>query len=92
MDPLNHLPMEIRLEILLSVRAKESMAALIRASPALLRLYLSVKSRILRNLVATDLDDELVQHAVAIVQFPDSTRVGKEHLAAWNERQLPNPL
>ncbi|KAG7432484.1 hypothetical protein Forpi1262_v006903 [Fusarium oxysporum f. sp. raphani] len=46
----------------------------------------------MRNLVAADLDHELVQHAVAIVQFPDGNRVAKEHLAAWNNRELPNPL
>ncbi|KAF5533446.1 hypothetical protein FMEXI_11828 [Fusarium mexicanum] len=92
MDPFNELPMEIRLEILLSIRTKESMAALICASPTLLRLYLSVKAEILRNLVAADLDDELIQHAVAIVEFPDRTQFRKAHLAAWNERQLPNPL
>ncbi|KAF5644471.1 hypothetical protein F52700_2470 [Fusarium sp. NRRL 52700] len=92
MDPFNNLPMEIRLEILLFVPTKESMAALICASPTLLRLYLSVKSKILRSLVAADLDDELIQHAVAIVQFPDRSQFRKAHLATWNERQLPNPL
>lgn len=84
--------MEIRLEIILSVRTKESMAALIRASPALLQPWLAVKTKVLRTMVAADLDDELMQHAVAIVQFPERPRAAKEHLAAWNERQLPNPL
>ncbi|KAF5663334.1 hypothetical protein FDENT_13162 [Fusarium denticulatum] len=92
MDPFNKLPIEMRLEILLSIRTKEPMAALIRASPALFRLYRSVKAKILRNLVAADLDDELVQHAVAVVQFPNRLQFRKAHLAAWNERQQPNPL
>ncbi|KAF5623666.1 hypothetical protein F25303_11770 [Fusarium sp. NRRL 25303] len=39
MDPFDHLPIEIRLKVLLAVRAKESMATLIRASPTLFRLY-----------------------------------------------------
>ncbi|KAG5797228.1 hypothetical protein H9Q69_003697 [Fusarium xylarioides] len=92
MDPFNDLPAEMRLEVLLSVRFKESINSLIRASPTLFQSYVSFKAQILPSLVAADLDDELVQHAVAIVQFPKSMRVGKEHLAAWDNRQLPNPF
>ncbi|KAF5700430.1 hypothetical protein FMUND_14342 [Fusarium mundagurra] len=82
----------MRLEVLLSVRYKESINSLIRASPTLFQSYISFKAQILPSLVAADLDDELVQHAVAIVQFPKSMTVGKEHLAAWDNRQLPNPF
>ncbi|KAF4958522.1 hypothetical protein FGADI_2322 [Fusarium gaditjirri] len=92
MDPFDRIPMEIRLEILFAVRTKESMRALIRASPALFRPYLSVKTRIMRSLVAVDLDDEFTQHAVAIVQFPARNRLARNHLADWHNRQLPNPL
>ncbi|KAG5821613.1 hypothetical protein H9Q74_000058 [Fusarium xylarioides] len=92
MDPFNHLPMEMRLEIFLCVRAKESAAALICASPALLRSFVSFKVQILTSLIAADLDDELIHHAVAIVEYPERNRFAKQHLAAWHNRQLPNPL
>ncbi|KAF9769123.1 hypothetical protein IL306_013515 [Fusarium sp. DS 682] len=99
MDPFNGLPVEMQREILLSVLSKESMNSLIRASPTLFQSYIPIKTRITRNILAADLDDEMVQHAVAIIQFPlvrGSLSAARhpvaKHLTAWHNRQLPNPL
>ncbi|KAI0870651.1 hypothetical protein GGS24DRAFT_474462 [Hypoxylon argillaceum] len=72
MDPFNELPPELRLEILIATNSKRSILQLIRASPTMLRQYVSFKEFIECKLfdVDAEFDDDMLNDAIAIIQFP----------------------
>ncbi|KAI1120676.1 hypothetical protein F5Y10DRAFT_289449 [Nemania abortiva] len=99
MDPFDVLPAELRLEILLFTRSKHSIKQLIQASPTMLYLYMENKQYVDRKMLVTeaDLDDDMVQDAVAIILFPPRISAGHSvthynHWASWYNRGFPNPL
>ncbi|PCD30402.1 hypothetical protein AU210_010084 [Fusarium oxysporum f. sp. radicis-cucumerinum] len=99
MDPFNALPPEIRLKILFSIASKFSLSSVIRASPTMLQQYRQRRTQIRQNLIATDFDEEMVQDALAIIQFP-SQRVQSayklhlvhSHLQRWLDKDFSSPL
>ncbi|KAF5576185.1 hypothetical protein FPCIR_12753 [Fusarium pseudocircinatum] len=74
MDPFNSLPPEIRLKVLFSITSKFSLSSIIRASPTMLQQYRMRRNRIRLNLISIDFDEEMVQNALAIIQFPTDRR------------------
>ncbi|KAG5783931.1 hypothetical protein H9Q73_002431 [Fusarium xylarioides] len=69
MDPFNSLPPEVRLQVLISLPSKFSLSSIIRASPTMLQQYLERRTHIRQSLIANDLDEEMMQDALAIIQF-----------------------
>ncbi|KAK5629069.1 hypothetical protein RRF57_004784 [Xylaria bambusicola] len=72
MDPFDKLPAEPCLEILIATCSKRTIKQLMQASPVMLRQFVAHKEYINRKLVVTeaDLDDDMVQDAIAIILFP----------------------
>ncbi|KAK6835938.1 hypothetical protein PG987_006433 [Apiospora arundinis] len=66
MDPFQNLPAELRVMILAHIRSKR----IIQASPTMLRQYMESKVSIASKWLASDLDEEMVQDAMAIIHFP----------------------
>ncbi|KZL84238.1 hypothetical protein CI238_09927 [Colletotrichum incanum] len=98
MDPFNKLPAELRVEIIVSIRSRRTIVQLIQASPVMLGQYLKSKGYITRTLLASDLDDEMIQDAMAIILFPSQCTTGhfatlaRRHCQSWAAQQLRNPL
>ncbi|KAK8108983.1 hypothetical protein PG984_014784 [Apiospora sp. TS-2023a] len=100
MDFFQRLPPELRLVILEHIRSKRAILQLIQASPAMLEQYVTSKESIMRAQLAFDLDEEMVQDAMAIILFPSrmypvnhSAGLVQGHLfASWASKRLPNPL
>lgn len=79
MDPFNNLPAELRLEILIATRSKRSIKQLIQASPTMLGQYMAYKEYIDRKLLVADLDNDMVQDAMAIILFPPRNNPGHHY-------------
>ncbi|KAF5600405.1 hypothetical protein FPANT_2420 [Fusarium pseudoanthophilum] len=99
MDPFNSLPPEIRLKILFSITSKFSLASITRASPTMLRQYQTQRNKIRLNIISIDLDEEMVQDALAIIQFPRERGVQehkllhvRDHLKRWVDKNFVSPL
>ncbi|KAK8057349.1 hypothetical protein PG996_011286 [Apiospora saccharicola] len=100
MDFFQCLLPELRLVILEQIRSKRVVLQLIQASPAMLKQYIASKESITRAQLASDLDEEMVQDAMAIILFPSrmypvnpSAGLVQGHLfASWASKRLPNPL
>ncbi|RBQ80147.1 hypothetical protein FVER14953_06612 [Fusarium verticillioides] len=99
MDPFNSLPPEIRLKVLFSITSKFSLSSIIQASPTMLRQYQTQRNKIRLNIISLDLDEEMVQDALAIIQFPRERgtqqhqllRV-RDHLKRWVDKNFVSPL
>ncbi|KAH7309797.1 hypothetical protein B0I35DRAFT_453419 [Stachybotrys elegans] len=98
MDPFELLAPELRLRILVHLRSPRRISQLMQASPAMLQQYCASRLYIKRRIMARDMDDEMVQDAVAILQFPSwefsdaYLSTAHDHMALWANQQLPNPL
>ncbi|KAL6416091.1 hypothetical protein AUP68_00303 [Ilyonectria robusta] len=100
MDPFNKLPAEIRLNICvwLRLRSKRAILPLIKASPTMLQQYITSKVYITKTSLAFDLDDEMIQDAARIIQFPSwettivSSKIPSSCRLSWTAEQLPNPF
>ncbi|KAF5242896.1 hypothetical protein FANTH_8481 [Fusarium anthophilum] len=100
-DPFIRLPPELRNNVLVSTGCKSSILRIIQASPVLLQQYLAHKKSILRQVLAAEFDAEMIQYAMAILLFPNRRtcadkhqrkQLGRAHLRAWSESQLPDPF
>ncbi|CZR40733.1 uncharacterized protein FPRO_10321 [Fusarium proliferatum ET1] len=98
MDPFNSLPPEIRLKILLLITSKFSISSIIRASPTMLQQYFERRKDIRKSLIAADFDEEMMQDAIAIIEFPrpggqrQNLRLVRDHLKRWLDKDLASPL
>ncbi|CCF35833.1 hypothetical protein CH063_07533, partial [Colletotrichum higginsianum] len=98
MDSFNKLPAELRQGILIQTFCRRTISQLIHASPVMLQQYIASKEYITRALLASELDDSMVQDAMAIILFPpqptygDLTTQGLHHCQSWAAQQLQNPL
>ncbi|KAM5346300.1 hypothetical protein ACJ41O_009305 [Fusarium nematophilum] len=98
MDPFNKLPPELRLPIIIQLRSRRSISRLIQASPAMLEQYVTSKTYIMKKLLATDLDEDMMQDAMAIILFPwrntssNYSSLARTHLGSWAAHKLPNPI
>ncbi|KAG5762698.1 hypothetical protein H9Q72_009209 [Fusarium xylarioides] len=99
MDPFNSLPPEVRLQVLISLPSKFSLSSIIRASPTMLQQYLERRTHIRQSLIANDLDEEMMQDALAIIQFLPTRgvpsiniRVVRRHLQRWLDKDFVSPL
>ncbi|KAI1045009.1 hypothetical protein LB505_013340 [Fusarium chuoi] len=98
MDPFNTIPAELRLQIFLYLQSKTTISSLIQASPIMLVQYLGYKSTIVRTLLESDFDDQMIQDAMGIILFPSlrearsSVTLVYAHLRSWKAFKLPNPL
>ncbi|KAI0117752.1 hypothetical protein GGR51DRAFT_266285 [Nemania sp. FL0031] len=100
MDPFHNLPPELRLRILIDTRSRRSIQQLIQASPTMLGQYMAYKEHIDWNTVTeANLDDDMVQDAMAIILFPPRNNAGlvesvpqRHHFSEWSNRRFPNPL
>ncbi|KAF5643552.1 uncharacterized protein FTJAE_3352 [Fusarium tjaetaba] len=98
MDPFTRLPAELRLQIFLHLLSKATISSLIQASPTMLEQYLGYKSIIIRHLLERDLDDQMIQDAMAIILYPSLRKARKSklcfdaHLLHWECHKLRNPL
>ncbi|KAF4972324.1 hypothetical protein FSARC_1103 [Fusarium sarcochroum] len=103
-DPFNKLSPELRLQVLISTHSKSSISRMIQASPIMLQQYLTHKRYIIRQVIAAEFDEEMIQDAMAIILLPSPRGTGVrplrkrragpmcEHLLAWSKSQLPDPL
>ncbi|KAF5651592.1 uncharacterized protein FTJAE_72 [Fusarium tjaetaba] len=100
-DPFIRLPPELRIQVLISVGCKSSILRIIQASPVLLQQYLAHKKSILRQVLATEFDAEMIQDAMAILLFPNRRtcagkhqrkKLSRAHLRAWSKSRLPDPF
>ncbi|KAJ4003890.1 hypothetical protein NW752_012021 [Fusarium irregulare] len=103
-DPFEELPAEIRIQVLASMQCQSMILRLIEASPIMLQQYLLYKKPIIRQVLATEFDEDLVQDAMAVILFPllrdsiqESLAMGPSeaihsHVWAWTNFQLPDPL
>lgn len=103
-DPFAKLPSELRRQVLLLTDCKSSILRIIQASPIMLQEYLAQKKHIIRQVMAAEFDDQMIQDAMAIIllPIPRSTHWNKlskrqsrpicEHILAWSESQLPDPI
>ncbi|KAI1263927.1 hypothetical protein F5Y18DRAFT_91404 [Xylariaceae sp. FL1019] len=98
MDPFGELPAELQIHMLISMRSRRSLACLIQASPAMIRAYVSSKAYIVRKRLAIELDDDMVQDAMAVILFPKRALRGfpppslYHHYWLWESKKLINPL
>lgn len=98
MDPLNKLPPELQVHILVLLRCRRSILRFAQASSVILRQYLTSKPYITRKLIALDFDDEMIQDAMAIILLPsphdfgDYSAILHQHQCTWSAQQFPNPL
>ncbi|EEU44108.1 uncharacterized protein NECHADRAFT_25455, partial [Fusarium vanettenii 77-13-4] len=100
MDPFILLSLETRARILILLRSEDDMGRLCQASPVMLEHFLHYKAFISREQLSTDLDNDLLQDAMAIVHFPTTRGVPHDeyetavtlHMANWSRRQFTNPL
>ncbi|KAJ3470133.1 hypothetical protein MRS44_000232 [Fusarium solani] len=100
MDPFISLSSETRAQILILLRSEDDMGRLCQASPVMLEHFLHYKVYISREQLSTDLDNDLLQDAMAIVHFPTTRATPHDeyetavalHMAKWSRRQFPNPL
>ncbi|KAF5570941.1 hypothetical protein FPANT_13644 [Fusarium pseudoanthophilum] len=98
MDPFTRIPAELRLQIFSYLSSKATISSLIQASPIMLEQYLGYKTKIIRNLLERDLDDQMIQDAMAIILYPSLRNARKSklcfdaHLLHWECRKLRNPL
>ncbi|KAK7909091.1 hypothetical protein PG985_014969 [Apiospora marii] len=100
MDLFQRLPPELRIMILERISSRRAMSQLIQASPAMLEQYLTSKQKFTRALLAADLDEEMIQDAMAIILYPShmyptvhsSDLVQGYLFASWASKRLPNPL
>lgn len=98
MDPFNKLPAELRQLIFIQLRSRQTTMQLIRASPVMLSRYLTSKTSITRAMLASDLDDEMLQDAMAIILYPtrdisaEYPALVRRHFDCWAAQELPNPL
>ncbi|KAI6763930.1 hypothetical protein HG530_007719 [Fusarium avenaceum] len=103
-DPFAKLPSELRRQVLLLTDCKSSILRMIQALPIMLQEYLAQKNHIIRQVMAAEFDDQMIQDAMAIIllPIPRSTHWNKlskrqsrpicEHILAWSESQLPDPI
>jgi hypothetical protein len=103
-DPFGKLPSELRRQVLLLTDCKSSILRMIQASPIMLQEYLAQKKHIIRQVMAFEFDEQMIQDAMAIIllPIPRSTHWNKlskrqsrpicEHILAWSESQLPDPI
>lgn len=90
-DPFSRFPPEIRLRILISGHSELSTSRIIEASPIMLQQYLAHKNYVMRQVLAEELDAQMIQDAVAIILFRRS-KPTRAHIRAWSKSELPNPL
>ena len=103
-DPFEELPAEIRIQVLASMQCQSMILHLIEASPIMLQQYLLYKKGIIRHILATELDQDLIQDAMALILFPqlrdsiqESLTIGpseaiRSHVRVWIDFQLSDPL
>ncbi|KAF4958529.1 hypothetical protein FGADI_2329 [Fusarium gaditjirri] len=73
---------------------------MIQASPTMLQQYRDQRTQIRQSLVAIDFNDEMVQDALAIIQFPESrhpiqgqrVQLVHSHLQRWLDKDFSSPL
>ncbi|KAF5533452.1 hypothetical protein FMEXI_11834 [Fusarium mexicanum] len=99
MDPFNSLPPETRLKILFSITSKFSLNSIIRASPTMLQQYQMQRIKVRMNLISIDLDEEMIQDALAIIEFPTDRGAQahklllvRDHLQHWQDKAFASPL
>ncbi|EQL02770.1 hypothetical protein G6O67_008536 [Ophiocordyceps sinensis] len=104
MDPFQHLPCELGLEILESAHSPKDAARLSHASPTLLRVRLAHRSTIDTHILQKRLrgiyTPDFLQDAMAVIRFPpretDSVRTRwkhvKKHKRCWAAKRFPNPI
>ncbi|KAF5009988.1 hypothetical protein FDECE_3825 [Fusarium decemcellulare] len=98
MDPFNSVPAEIRVQILLHLRTKPRVGPLVKASPAMFQQYRTSTEFVTRTMLAADLDEDVVQDAMAIILFPslracdDPAFVLRQHMNLWQSQKFTNPL
>jgi hypothetical protein len=103
-DPFSKLPSELRRQVLLLTDSKSSILRMIQASPIMLQEYLAHKKHIIRQVIAAEFDEQMIQDAMAIILLPIprtkhwdelSKRQSQplcEHILAWWKSQLPDPI
>ncbi|KAI8723242.1 hypothetical protein NCS52_00179600 [Fusarium sp. LHS14.1] len=97
MDPFFSLPAELRVQILAQLQTS-SLYQMIRASPAMLHEYTHSKSYIAGVFISKDFDNELIQDAIAVLNFPNLDipdyphEAIEHHLELWASKRLSNPL
>ncbi|SPJ72440.1 uncharacterized protein FTOL_02168 [Fusarium torulosum] len=103
-DPFSKLPSELRHQVLILTDSKPSILRMIQASPIMLQEYLAYKKHIIRQVIAAEFDEQMMQDAMAIILLPIprstvwdelSKRQSQpicEHILAWSKSQLPDPI
>ncbi|KAJ3539052.1 hypothetical protein NM208_g5647 [Fusarium decemcellulare] len=98
MDPFNSIPAEIRVQILLHLGTKPRVGTLVQASPAMFQQYRNSTEFVTRTMLAADLDEDVIQDAMAIILFPslrtcdDSAFILRQHMNLWQSQKFTNPL
>lgn len=100
MDPFGLLSLETKVLIFILLRSEDDAGRLRQASPVMLRHFLHYKAYISRQQLLIDLDNDLLQDAMAIIQFPTTRATPRDehetavahHLAKWSRGKFPNPL
>jgi hypothetical protein len=103
-DPFSKLPSELRRRVLILTDSKSSILRMTQASPIMLQEYLAHEKHIIRQVIAAEFDEQMIQDAMAIIllTIPRSTvwnELSKrqsqpicEHILAWSKSQLPDPI
>ncbi|KAH7323005.1 hypothetical protein B0I35DRAFT_407407 [Stachybotrys elegans] len=100
MDFFSTFPAEIQLIILESFESWREVNAVAERYPPLANVLRQNEGVILSTYLKRELDDDLIQDAMAILTFPSSLKTGSvskqrkavfEHLTAWGAKELPNP-
>ncbi|KAK2057714.1 hypothetical protein LY76DRAFT_573926 [Colletotrichum caudatum] len=97
MDPFKRLPAELCVEIMVSICCQPTIFQLIKASPVMLRQYTTSKRYIIKRLLATEFDTNMVQDAMGILLFPSKSMshfkdLYRAHYRSWATKQFADPL
>lgn len=97
MDPFNKLSQDLRFNLLVSLDSLAEVAIAAQASRALLQQLRESKASIIHRHVLRDgdIDDDLIQDAMAIIKFPRSKAKAADvdaHLCKWGAKELSNPF
>jgi hypothetical protein len=100
MDVFRHLSCEAKLRVLESLTDFDEACSLSKASPSMLSIFLQYQDRICIHYLRKNLDDGLVQDAMAVLTFPCNMRTLRKgsredrvcaHMNKWGKKYLPDP-
>ncbi|KAI8716251.1 hypothetical protein NCS52_00918200 [Fusarium sp. LHS14.1] len=100
MDPFNKLPALVQAELFIHVDSVANIMLLIQTSPAMASLFLTWKTSILQRILTTllidDTNGDIVQDALAVLNFPcpetSSIPSIRRHIENWAAQGFNNPF